>query len=176
MNGKRSVKRIVALRRLEEEREEATVLRQRQLRDASLRTLQAIEQEKVLASRAHHGALLAGERCDAISAEMTLACWPIRQHALEQELALRESQLELAMQWYTQARLRRRQAETTLEWITEAECRRNALREQKALDDQAVRSRPMLEPWSAMEDESFQRHHHISPTSDGTDRAVVEIG
>src|SRR5579859_3523177 len=150
MNGKRSVKRIVALRRLEEEREEVAVLLYGQLRDASLRALKAIEQQKVLASRALHGALLAGERGDAISAEMALACWPIRQHALKQELASRESQLELAMQSYTEARLRRRQAETALEWITEAECRRNASREQKTLDDQAVRSRPMLEPRPAI--------------------------
>jgi hypothetical protein len=176
MNGSRSMKRIVALRRLEEERGEAAVLRQRQLRDASLRARKAIEQEKALASGALYGALLAGERSDAISAEMALACWPLRQYALEQELERRESLLELALQSYTEARLRRRQAETALEWIKQAERERNGLREQKALDDWAVRRRLMLQPWSATEDESFQRQDNISLTSDGTDRAEVDIG
>jgi hypothetical protein len=170
------MKRIVALRRLEEERGEAAVLRQRQLRDASLRARKAIEQEKALASGALYGALLAGERSDAISAEMALACWPLRQYALEQELARRESLLELALQSYTEARLRRRQAETALEWIKQAERERNGLREQKALDDWAVRRRLMLQPWSATENESFQRQDNISLTSDGTDRAEVDIG
>jgi hypothetical protein len=176
MNGSRSMKRIVALRRLEEERGEAAVLRQRQLRDASLRARKAIEQEKALASGALYGALLAGERSDAISAEMALACWPLRQYALEQELARRESLLELALQSYTEVRLRRRQAETALEWSKQAEGGRNGLREQKALDDWAVRRRPMLQPWSTTEDESSQRQDNISPTSDGTDRAGVDIG
>jgi hypothetical protein len=176
MNGKRSIKRIVALRRLEEEREETAVLHHRQLRDASLRALKVTEQEKALASGALHQALLTGERGDAISAEMALACWPIRQHALEQELARRESQLELATQSCSEARLRRRQAETAFEWITHAEYRRNRLREQKALDDWSVRSRPMLPPWSAMKDENFQRQDRLSATSDGTDRAEVDIG
>jgi hypothetical protein len=170
------MKRIVALRRLEEEREEEAVLRHRQLRDASLRALKAIDEEKVLASRALHRALLAGERGDAISAEMALACWPIRQHALEQELARRESQLELAAQSYAAARLRCRQAETAFAWITQAECKRNGLREQKALDDWVINSRPMLQPWSAMEDENSQRQHPFSPAADGTDRAEVDIG
>jgi hypothetical protein len=107
---------------------------------------------------------------------MALACWPLRQYALEQELARRESLLELVLQSYTEARLRRRQAETALEWIKQAERERNGLREQKALDDWAVRRRLMLQPWSATENESFQRQDNISLTSDGTDRAEVDIG
>jgi hypothetical protein len=170
------MKRIVALRRLEEERQEMPVLHQRQLRDASLRARKAIERDKALASGALYGALVAGDRSDAISAEMALACWPLRQYALEQELARRESLLELALQSYTEARLRRRQAETALEWIKQAERERNGLREQKALDDWAVRRRLMLQPWSATEDESSQRQDNISPTSDGTHRAEVDIG
>jgi hypothetical protein len=176
MNANRSMKRIVALRRLEEEREEAAVLRQRQLRDASLRARKAIEEEKALASGALYGALVAGDRSDAISAEMALACWPLRQYALEQELARRESLLELALQSYTETQLRRRQAETALEWMKQAERERNGLREQKALDDWAVRSHSMRQPWSATEDESSQRQDNISSTSDGTDRAGVDIG
>jgi hypothetical protein len=176
VNGKRSMKRILSLRRLEEEREEAIVLRHRQLRDASLGALRAIEQEKVLASRALYGALLAGEQSDAISAEMALACWPIRQHTLEQELARRDSQLEVAAQSCAEARLRRRQVETAFDWITQAECKTNGLREQKALDDWAIQSRPMLQPWATMEDENSQRRHPVSPPADGTGRAEVDIG
>jgi hypothetical protein len=176
VNGKHSMKRILALRRLEEEREEAVVLRQQLLRDASLRALTVIEQEKVLASRALHQALLAGERRDALSAEMVLACWPIRQHALEQDLAKRESELERVTQSCAEARLRRRQTETAFAWITQAEDRTNALREQKALDDWSQRSRRMLQPWSAIEDESSQRRNCTSPPSDGTDLAEVDIG
>jgi hypothetical protein len=176
MNGNRSMKRIVALRRLEQEREEAAVLRQRQLRDASLRARKAIEEEKALVSGALYGALVAGDRSDAISAEMALACWPLRQYAVEQELARREGLLELALQSYTETQLRRRQAETALEWMKQAERERNGLREQKALDDWAVRSHSMRQPWSATEDESSQRQDNISSTSDGTDRAGVDIG
>jgi hypothetical protein len=175
MNGKGSTKRIVALRRLEEEREEAAVLHHRQLRDSSLQALQVIEQDKALASGALHQALLAGERGDAISAEMALACWPIRQHALEQALARREGQLELAVHTCAEARLRRRQAETAFASIARDESKRDQLREQKVLDDWSARNRPMP-LWSAMEDESFQREDRISAASDGTDRAKVDIG
>ena len=122
------------------------MLQKRHLRDASLRALMAIGQEKAIASRALHQALLTGERSDAISAELALACWPIRQHALEQELAKRESELERVVQSCAEARLRRRQAETASAKIIQAECRTNALREQRALDE-----------WSQKKDRSCSR-------------------
>lgn len=173
MNPKRFMKRIVALRRFEEEQEEGGLLRQQQLRDGLVRALEAIEREKALARRALHEALAAGERSDAISAEMAMACWPIRQRALEQRLARQESQVELATQSCSEARLRRRQLETALEWSTRAERKRDELRDQKAFDDWAVRNRL---PWSDTEDESFQRRDPISTDVDGRDRAGVDVG
>ena len=76
MSERGTMKRLLALRVVEEEREEAELRRQRQLRQVCLDALAANDERKAIASRALHAALDSGNRSDAISAEMALACWP----------------------------------------------------------------------------------------------------
>jgi hypothetical protein len=176
VNAQRSLKRILSLRQLQEEQEEAALLHERQLREACLDALRHIDEEKTVASRSLHAALLGGQREDAISAELALACWPVRQHTLQIELAHREDRIEACAASWAAARLRHRQAETAAQWLNEAAHRRVALHVQKELDEWFVTRKAVLASRAEDDDESSPRLHGASPQFDGTQRAETDGG
>ena len=76
MSARKSMKRLLALRAIEEEREEAELRRQRQLRQICLDALQASHERKMVALRALHQAL-DSERSQGGHLGRTCAClWP----------------------------------------------------------------------------------------------------
>src|ERR1700743_3513480 len=114
MSKRGPMKRLHALRLLEEEREEAELRKQRQLRQACLDALHASEARKALASRALHSALDSGDRAEALSAEMALACGPMQRRILQGRLAQLEEIIEIAAAAWQVSRVRRLQMETVM--------------------------------------------------------------
>jgi flagellar export protein FliJ len=169
MSARKPMKRLLELRVIEEEREETELRRQRQLRQACLNALEASEARKALASRALHTALDSGDRPEAISAEMALACSPLERHALRRRLAQLDAMVEGASAAWQSSRVRRLQMETLVE-AAETHSRREAqIREQKAIDGWFLSSRP---EWpAAHSDENSQREVLGSAEGDGTARA-----
>jgi flagellar export protein FliJ len=170
MSARKPMKRVLALRVIEEEREETELRRQRQLRQACLNALEASEARKGLASRALHAALDSGDRAEAISAEMALACGPLERHALQRRLAQLDAMVEWASAAWQSSRVRRLQMETLVN-AAETRSRREAqIREQKAIDGWFLSSRP--ERSAARSDENSQREVLGLPEGNGTMRAV----
>ena len=87
MSARKLINRLLALRVMEEQREETELRRQRQLRQVCFDALQASEARKAAALRVLHTALDTGDRAEAISAEMALACAPLERHTLRWQLA-----------------------------------------------------------------------------------------
>jgi flagellar export protein FliJ len=170
MSARKPMKRLLALRVIEEEREETELRRQRQLRQACLNALEAAEARKALASRALHTALDSGDRAEAISAEMALACGPLERHALQRRLAQLDAMVEWASAAWQSSRVRRLQMETLLNAAETRSRREVQIREQKAIDGWFLSSR--AERLAAHPDENSQREVLDSQGGNGTVRAV----
>jgi flagellar export protein FliJ len=164
------MKKLLALRSIEEGRAETELAKQRQLRQACLDALHAHQARKHVASRALHHALATGDRSEAISAEMGLACGPLEHRILQRQLAQLERCVESATAAWHHSRVRRLQMETVLE-AEDARRKRDAqLRAQKALDAWFLSSRSIRR--SVQADESFQRELRALTEHDGTPRAT----
>jgi flagellar export protein FliJ len=151
----RTIKKLLALRSIEEGRAETELAKQRQLKQTCLDALQAHQTRKHVASRALHHALATGDRSEAISAEMALAYDPLERRILQRQLAQLERSVESATTVWQHSRVRRLQIETVLE-TEDARRRREAqLREQKSLDSWFLSSQSIRRTVQA--DENFQR-------------------
>jgi flagellar biosynthesis chaperone FliJ len=163
------MKRLLALRALEEEREETELRKQRQTRQGCLDALLACETRKSLALRALHMALDSGDRAAAISAEMALACGPMERHILQRRLTRLDAMVEAATAAWQGSRVRRLQMETLVQ-KAESHLRIEAqTREQKRLDGWFLSSRPQR--LAAERDENSQREVAHSAERNGTARA-----
>jgi hypothetical protein len=169
MSRRKPMKRLLALRLLEEEREEAELRRQRQLRQACLEALLASEARKTLASRTLHAALEIGDRTGAISAEMALACGPMERRLLRQRLAQHDALVEAAEAAWRDTRVHRMQMDSLVTAAEMSQRKDLVLREQKSLDGWFLTSRPPLRPTET--DESSQREWPIPPVHSGRERA-----
>jgi flagellar export protein FliJ len=166
---RRPVTRLLALRRIEEERDETELRKQRQLREACLDALEASEASKALASRALQTALGSGDRADAISAEMALACGPMKRRVLQRRLAQLDAMVEMAATAWQSSRVRRLQMESLVETAETNYRKEMRTREQKTLDGWFLSSRPQ---WPAAHaPESFQRERAALAEHDGPMRA-----
>jgi flagellar biosynthesis chaperone FliJ len=160
---------LLALRVIEEEREETELRKQRQLRQVCLDALHASEARKTLASRDLHTALHSGDRTAAISAEMALSCGPMERHLLQRHLAQLDVTVEVATAAWQASRVRRLQMET-LVGTAETTLRREAqVREQKTLDGWYLSSRPQR--FAGQSDENSQREVRYRAERDGIARA-----
>jgi flagellar biosynthesis chaperone FliJ len=163
------MKRLLALRVIEEEREETELRRQRLRRQACMDALNASEARQALALRALHTALDSGDRAAAISAEMALACGPMERHILQRRLAQLDVTVEAAAAAWQGSRVRRLQMATIVE-TAETNLRREIqTREQKRLDGWFLSSRPPK--FAASADENSQREAPHPAERDGTARA-----
>ena len=163
------MKRLLALRALEEEREETHLRKQRQTRQECLDALKASEARKSLALHALHTALDSGDRAAAISAEMALACGPMERHILQRRLTQLDVIVEAATAAWQSSRVRRLQMETLVQQA-ESHLRREAqTREQKGLDGWFLSSRPQR--LAAERDENSQRQARHSTERNGIARA-----
>lgn len=169
MSSRPSMKRLLALRVIEEEREETELRKQRQLRQRCLDALQASEARKTLALRALHTALDYGDRTAAISAEMALACGPMERHALQRRLAQLDTTVEEAVATWRGSRVRRLQMETLVETAESSLRRETQVREQKTLDGLFLSSRP--QKFAARLHENSQREAAYPAGRDGIARA-----
>jgi hypothetical protein len=169
MSGRQAMKRLLALRLMEEEREETELRRQRQLRQACVDALEANEARKALASRALHAALDSGDRVEAISAEMALACGPMERRILQPRLLQLDATLAIVTAAWQASRTRRLQMETLVEAAESQESRKTLIREQKMMDRWFLSSRP--QPIAEQTDESFQRERPALAECSGTTRA-----
>src|SRR6201995_1412466 len=115
MSGRKSMKGLLALRAMEEAREETELRGQRQLRQTCLDALQASHERKMVALRALHQALHSGDRPEAISAEMALACGRRERRTLQRRLVQLEAMVERASTAWQGSRLGRLQMETLVE-------------------------------------------------------------
>lgn len=153
------MKRLLFLRAMEEERAEAEVGKQRRLMQACLDALEASAARKQSALCALHRALELGDRSEAISAEMVLACGPLERQNLQRRLAHLERNVESATAAWRTSRVRRMQIKTLME-AEQSRLRREALvKEQKALDAWFLSSRADR---LRCEDENFPREEHQS--------------
>jgi flagellar export protein FliJ len=169
MSARKPMKRLLALRVIEEERDETELRRQRQLRQACLDALEASDARKALASRALHTALDSGDREESISAEMALACGPLERHSLQRRLTQLDAMVERASAAWLSSRVRRLQMETLVK-AAETRTRREAqTREQKTIDGWFLSSRP--DDSATHSDENSQRKVSGSAEGDGTARA-----
>lgn len=168
--SKRTLKKLLTLRAIEEARAETELAKQRQLRQACLDALHAHQTRKHVASRALHRALEIGDRSEAISAEMALAYGPLERRILQRQLAQLERGVGSAATAWQHSRVRRLQIETVLE-TEDAKRRREAqIREQKALDTWFLCSHPVLR--TVHGDENFHREPGNCTRHDGTVRAT----
>ncbi len=163
------MKRLLALRAIEEEREEAELRQQRQLRQICLDALNASEARQALALRVLHTALDSGDRAEAISAEMALACGPMERHTLQRRLAQLDAAVEVATAAWQGSRVRRLQMETIVDTAEVNLHRETQTREQKRLDGWFLSSRP--QKFAALSDENSQRETQYPAKLDGTVRA-----
>jgi len=171
MSARKPMKRLLALRVMEEQREQTQLRMQRQLRQVCLEALEASEARKVAALRALHTALEIGDRAEAISAEMALACGPLERHALQRRLAQLDSMIEKASAAWQGSRVRRLQIETIVD-AEGARSRREAHgREQKTIDGWFLTSR--AESLAARSHENFQREVSGVAQGDGAVRATT---
>jgi hypothetical protein len=166
---RRPMKRLLALRAIEEEREEAELRQQRQLRQICLDALNASEARQALALRVLHTALDSGDRAEAISAEMALACGPMERHILQRRLAQLDAAVEVATAAWQGSRVRRLQMETIVDTAEINLHRERQTREQKRLDGWFLSSRP--QKLTALSDENSQRETQYPAKRDGTVRA-----
>jgi flagellar export protein FliJ len=160
------MKRLLALRVIEEEREEAELRKRRQLRQACLDALKASEARKALASRALHMALDSGDREAAIAAEMTLACGPMERHILQRRLTQLDATVAVAVTAWQGSRVRRLQMETLVETAETNFRKESQTREQKALDGWFL-----LQRSATPADENSQREVPLLTERDGAVRA-----
>lgn len=169
MSVRRPMKRLLALRTLEEEREETELRKQRQTRQGCFDALKASEARNSLALHALHMALDSGDRAAAISAEMALACGPMERHILQRRLTQLDAMVEVATAAWQSSRVRRLQMETLVQ-RAESHLRREAqTREQKGLDGWFLSSRPKR--LAAERDENSQRQAPHSTERNGIARA-----
>jgi flagellar export protein FliJ len=169
MSERRAMKRLLALRLIEEEREETELRRQRQLRQACVDALEANEEGKAMASRALHAALHSGDRAEAISAEMALACGPMERRILQPRLMQLDATVAIATAAWQASRTRRLQMETLVEAAETQERGKTLIREQKMMDRWFLSSQP--QPIAEQTDESFQREQPVLAECSGTTRA-----
>jgi flagellar export protein FliJ len=169
MSGRHAMKRLLALRLIEEEHVETELRRQRQLRQACVDALEANEARKAAASRALHAALDSGDRAEAISAEMALACGPMERRILQPRLLQLDARVAIATAAWQASRTRRLQMETLVEAAETQERRKALTREQKMMDRWFLSSRP--QPIAEQTDESFQREQPALAEHGGTMRA-----
>jgi flagellar export protein FliJ len=155
MNTPKPMKRLLALRVIEEEREETELRKQRQLRQACMEALHSSEKRTALALRALHTSLDSGDRAEAISAEMALACGPLERHRLQRRLTQLDAFVEMASAAWQRSRVRRLQMETLVQQGESRSRREAQAREQKALDGWFLSSRS--NGFEMQPDESSQR-------------------
>lgn len=165
----RPLKRLVALRLIEEERDEAELLKQRQAQQRCLDALAASQARELLASQALHAALAAGDRSESISAEMALTFGPLERAALERNRIQSELLVEAATAAWEASRMRRLQMEAILKEVEAAHRKEMLLREQKALDGWFLSARSSAGRQSPADvDESFQRECPVTARRNGT--------
>lgn len=152
--NRRSIIRLLSVRAAEEKQAEAELAKRRQLRQICVHALEASESRKQLALHALHHALGAGDRDEAISAELMLACSPLEKRILMRHLDQLERHLESAALAWQSSRINRLQMEAVID-AHDMKYRQEArLREQKQLDAWFISLRP--EP-VRFKDENFQR-------------------
>jgi hypothetical protein len=169
MSGREAMKRLLALRLIEEERVETELRRQRQLRQVCADALEASEARKAVALRALHGALDSGDRAEAISAEMALACGLMERRILQPRLLQLDATVAIVTAAWQALRTRRLQMETLVEAAESQERRKTLVREQKMIDRWFLSSRP--QPIAEHIGESFQREQPALAECGGTTRA-----
>ncbi len=150
------MKRLLALRVIEEEREETELRRQRQLRQICLDALNASEARQALALRALHTALDCGDG-------------PMERYRLQRRLAQLEAAAEGAAAAWRDSRVRRLQIETIVETAETKLHKERQTREQKRLDGWFLSSRP--QKFATSGDENSQRETRYPAKRDGTVRA-----
>jgi flagellar export protein FliJ len=169
MSAHKPMKRLLALRLIEEEREEAELRKQRQLRQACLDALGASKERKALASHALHAALDSGDRTEAISAEMALACGPLERRSLRRRLEQLDGMVERTSAAWQASRVRRLQMETLVEATANRIRKEAETRQQKTLDGWFLSSQPKCSP--ILLHENSQREVLCSAERHGTMRA-----
>jgi flagellar export protein FliJ len=169
MSERCAMKRLLALRLIEEEREEVELRRQRQLRRACLEALEANEARRAMALHALHLALESGDRTEAMSAEMALACGPMERRIFQHHLSQLDETVAKATATWQASRTRRLQMEALFEAAQTRERREMLTREQKMMDRWFLSSRP--QGLRRHTDESFQREQLVLAEGAGTTRA-----
>jgi hypothetical protein len=116
-----------------------------------------------------HAALDSGDRTEAISAEMALACRPMERRILQQRLMQLDAMVAMATGTWRASRMRRLQMETLVETAETSERSKTLTREQKMMDRWFLSSQPQR--LRTRIDESFQREQAVLAEHDGTTSA-----
>jgi flagellar export protein FliJ len=164
--SRRTVKRLLALRTMEEECAEAEVSRRRGLRQACLNQLRASEERSANALRQLYSALHSGDRDVAISAEMALTFGPLERNALERQLSHLNPIVEAATTVWRNARICRMQIQSLADAAEARHQKTMEVREQKALDGWFLSAQ-----LRRSEDENFQSKQESESPMAGTPRA-----
>jgi hypothetical protein len=121
-----------------------------------------------------HAGLDSGDRTEAISAEMALACGPMERRILQQRLTQLDAMVAVATDAWRASRMRRLQIETLVETAETRERRKMLTREQKMMDRWFLSSQPQR--LRTRVDESFQREQGILAEHGGTPSAESAHG
>jgi flagellar export protein FliJ len=164
--SRRTVKRLLALRTMEEECAEAEVSSRRRLRKACLDQLQASEERSANALQQLYSALHSGDQDIAISAEMALTFGPLERNALERQLSHLNPIVEAATTVWRNARICRMQIQSLADAAEARDQKAMEVREQKALDGWFLSAQVRRG-----EDEKFQSKQESRLQIAGTPRA-----
>lgn len=166
----RAMKRLLALRAMEQERVEADLARQRRLQHVCEAAYAASVERTEAAAQALHSALTEGDRDVAMAAELALVVGPLERRALNRRiLQIRSKVANITAEWNS-ARVRREQMQTLASGEQVRIAGETLRREQKSLDDWFRVSQIRYvagEERASREDENFPRKLSQSVQHDG---------
>ncbi len=175
MSTSRSLRRLLALRVLEHERQEAILLTKRQRRQLCSDAIARLDHEDAAAAQARFDGLAVGDAWQALASEMVLACSSWKGLRLAQEMERHEQDVAAAVQAYQQARNEMRQVETAWHESRRRDAQEAVRREQKLANEWYLAALLRRRPESSDEDQSLPRITAAAAAENGVSNASGHI-
>lgn len=168
----RSLHRILALRKLEQEREEAALLLERQRRQKCLAAIARVEQEGRTAVQSQLEGLQSGDVSQTLSSEMVLAYSSWKNMQLGRAMQRHEEAVAHAMRAWQRARREKLQVETAWQESRRRDEEEAVRREQKLANDWYLSTACRRRALSTQEDWSVPRTAPVTEARNGASHAT----